>query len=241
LEHEIWQQIHPRECVKQRWSKGDKLGAPNIHKMINRFNLVSQWVTTEIVKVEELKPRAVMLNRFLFIAQKCRELNNYNAVMEILSALNNTSVHRLRQTWELLPEKSLEVWDSLATLMDGVGNFASYRAALRKSKGGVVPYLGLYLTDLTFIDDGNLDSIESPNGTKMINFSKLSLVASVIRDMKQYSETPYNLERIEFIQDYLKSRPIIDDPQELYDLSCQREERIKKKPKSNTITANPLG
>lgn len=40
---------------------------------------MSSWVAGAILEVEDLKLRAVTLNRFIFIAQKCRELNNYNA------------------------------------------------------------------------------------------------------------------------------------------------------------------
>jgi hypothetical protein len=74
------------------------------------------WAATEIVETEDLKMRAVILNRFIFIAQKCRELNNFNAVMEILSALQSASVHRLKQTWDVSWGEFGD-WEKLLTLM----------------------------------------------------------------------------------------------------------------------------
>jgi len=144
--------------------------------------------------------------------------------MEILSALNSSSVYRLRQTWELLPPKSLQLFESLVNLMDGEGNFNTYRLALKKSQPPVVPYLGMYLTDLVFIDDGNTDLIP---GTKLVNFSKWSLSASVIRDMQLYQMTPYPLEPIEFVQNFLLNQPTKDE-ETLYKMSLEREERKKK-------------
>jgi hypothetical protein len=102
IEHQLYKAIQPTECLGLKWTKPNKNElAPNICKMINRFNQVSVWVATEILEVEDLKLRAVTLNRFIFVAQKCRELNNYNGVMEILSALQGSSIHRLKQTWDV--------------------------------------------------------------------------------------------------------------------------------------------
>ena len=39
--------------------------APNIMAMIQRFNVVSRWVATEIVQVEDITLRASVLNHFL--------------------------------------------------------------------------------------------------------------------------------------------------------------------------------
>ncbi|KAJ1655371.1 Ras guanine nucleotide exchange factor bud5 [Coemansia sp. RSA 25] len=39
--------------------------------------------------------------------------------------------------------------------MDPDHNYANYRAILRRSQPPLLPFLGLYLTDLTFLEDGN--------------------------------------------------------------------------------------
>lgn len=81
IEHELFKKIKSHECIKQKWVReAQKENAQNIIKMIHRFNRVtnthysvtvqvSLWVATEIVSVEDLKLRAVLLNRFIFIAQ----------------------------------------------------------------------------------------------------------------------------------------------------------------------------
>jgi son of sevenless-like protein len=61
---------------------------------------------------------------------------------------------------------------------------------------------GVYLTQLTFIQDGNPDNV---NG--LVNFSKRHKAAEVINDMKRWQTKPYNLQPISgvlaFIEDAL--------------------------------------
>ena len=88
--------------LNQNWSKKDRdVNAPNIVAVIKRFNLVSTWVATEIVKAEKLKDRIQLVKNFIKIAHECKNLSNYNAVMEILSGLQNSAIYRLKKTWEV--------------------------------------------------------------------------------------------------------------------------------------------
>ena len=77
---------------------------------------------------------------------------------------------------------------------------------------------GVYLTDLTFIDE-NPDTV---NG--MINFTKRRLVYSVISKIQQYQQTHYNLQPVDQIIHQLLSVSILDD-NTLYGLSLKREPR----------------
>jgi len=203
--------------------------APNITKLIAWFNQVSGWVVSEILDKEDLKERALILNRFIFIADKCRELNNYNGMMEILSALNNSTVHRLKRTWELLPPKTVEIFQAMTQIMDAEGNKTTYRELLQVSTPPILPYLGLFLTDLVFIYDGNPDNI--PN-TKLINIAKLDLLANTLKILQRYQDTPYCLEKLDFVQDFLRAKSVGAkdwDEDEMYKLSIKREERTKRR------------
>ena len=97
----------------------------------------------------------------------------------------------------------MEVFENLEILMNPEGNFITYRDTLRKSKPPMVPYLGFTLTDLVFINEviefwvlvirvykGNPDLIPQ---TSLINWWKLNLIATVIKEIQQYQETPYIL------------------------------------------------
>jgi hypothetical protein len=83
---------------------------------------------------------------------RLRENNNYNGVMEILSSLHCSSISRLSQSWALLTPAAIVNFDKLTELMGPKENFKVYRDAFRDVKGNACcPYLGLWLTDLTFV------------------------------------------------------------------------------------------
>jgi hypothetical protein len=46
----------------------------------------------------------------------------------------------------------------------------------------------MYLTDLTFIHDGNPDIVP---GTKMVNFGKCVLISDVLREIQLYQQTRF--------------------------------------------------
>ena len=65
-------------------------------------------------------------------------------------------------------------------------SFRGLRNCLRSADPPCVPYLGMYLTDLTFIEDGNPDTVDG-----LINFVKRRLYANVIRDLQQFQFLEY--------------------------------------------------
>lgn len=55
--------------------------------------------------------------------------------------------------------------------MDSHNNFSNFRDAVQHADPPIIPYLGVYLTDLTFIEDGNNNMLPVADGrTDIINF-----------------------------------------------------------------------
>lgn len=85
--------------------------------------------------------------------------------------------------------------------------------------------LGVYLTDLTFIEDG----IPSLTPSDLINFHKRVRTAVVIREMQQYQNTPYQLQPVPELQDYvLSNMQAAADVHEMYDRSLEVEPRERE-------------
>lgn len=113
--------------------------------------------------------------------------------------------------------------DSLRQTMDTASNFAKYREALHSVNPPCVPFLGVYLTDLTFIEDGNPDLLK---GTSLINFDKRFKVATVIVEVQQYQSAQYCLQAVSEIEKYLMDKFQSAQPiNQLYDLSLKIEPR----------------
>ncbi len=85
-----------------------------------------------------------------------------------------------------------------------------------------VPYLGLFLSDLTFISDGNQDFWK---GTNLINFEKRVMIANVILKIQEYQSRPYCFKPIPEIITFLTEVEILEEKQ-IFSLSLECEPRV---------------
>lgn len=207
-EFDMFEKLRPWEFIGQAWAKaGKEQKAPNLLKIIDRFNTVSSWAISEICRCESVKRRGKVMQKIVEVAGFLRQYNNFNSLMAIIAALNNSSVSRLRQTFSSLTQKLTAQLAELNDLVSQVGNYAKLRNAIHSCTPPLVPYLGMYLTDLTFIDE-NRDLTEAG----LINFSKRRQIANVVQnEIAQYQQERYNLEPVPQIQQFLTNLQYFDD------------------------------
>jgi son of sevenless-like protein len=218
LEHDLYKAIKPWEFLTH--TQGKKCA--NIMNLINRFNDVNKWVQTEILKGGETpKQRAVVFGKLLEICEHLKSLNNYNALMEIVSGLNASPIFRLKLTWAAIGSKQVEAFRELEALVSSNSAYKNLRTKLHTIKPPCIPYMGMYLTDLTFINDGNPQYLEQG----YINFDKCRRLSAVIQEIIQYQQTPYCLKSVDEIQVYLRNLDFERDENRIYQLSLQLEER----------------
>src|SRR5690606_26945417 len=94
--------------------------------------------------------RAEVFKHWIKVAQKCYELSNFDTVMAILCTLNATAISRLKKTTALLPEKYKNMLAELRKSIDVSRNLAVIRAKLREAVPPCLPFVGMYLTDVSF-------------------------------------------------------------------------------------------
>lgn len=88
---------------------------------------------------------------------------------------------------------------------------------------------GVYLTTLTFINDGAGDRL----GDNMINFRKRQKAAEVIQDIKRWQSKPYNFQTVASILSYLeecfnKYSDGHDYADQFWNISLEREPRERE-------------
>ncbi|KAI9493737.1 ras guanine nucleotide exchange factor domain-containing protein [Zychaea mexicana] len=225
MDSKLYSRIKPVECLDKNWGKGDADNvAANVKASIEYSNQVTAWVTDSILSKDEVKKRAAVVKHWITVAEKCRLLNNYNTCMAILSAFDNSSIGRMKRTWELMNARTTQTLTGIRRLMGANKNFNEYRDIIHKVNPPCIPFLGIYLQDLTFIEDGNSNYLKKSN--HLINFGKRMKTAEVIRELQQYQSTPYLLQAVPDIQEFIKTHlQSSRDEETLYNLSLTLEPR----------------
>uniref|UniRef100_A0AAR2LGK2 Ras protein-specific guanine nucleotide-releasing factor 2a n=1 Tax=Pygocentrus nattereri TaxID=42514 RepID=A0AAR2LGK2_PYGNA len=223
LDHIIFRSIPYEEFLGQGWMKMDKTErTPYIMKTSQHFNDVSNLVASQIMSHTDVGSRASSIEKWVAVADICRCLNNYNGVLEITSALNRSAIYRLKKTWAKISKQTKALMDKLQKTVSSEGRFKNLRETLKNCNPPCVPYLGMYLTDLAFIEEG------TPNFTEegLVNFSKMRMISHIIREIRQFQQTPYRIEHQPKVTQYLLDKALIMDEDTLYDLSLKIEPRL---------------
>jgi len=228
LESRLYRAVLPDELLEAGRS-GSSTPA-NVKAITTLSTAITGWVTEIILGEQDTKKRATLLKYFIKVADRCSRLNNFATPRSILAALDSATISRLQQTWAVVPQKQRVQFDALRKLADYSRNFAEYRSRLRNTVAPAVPFLGLYLTDLTFCRDGHPSHRPHPSvpGKQLINFNKYYKLARIVQDMQRF-QTPYTLKEISEVQQYLsfvlKNTKSEGDLQDLYRRSLVVEPR----------------
>uniref|UniRef100_A0A1A8RJF7 Ral guanine nucleotide dissociation stimulator-like 3a n=1 Tax=Nothobranchius rachovii TaxID=451742 RepID=A0A1A8RJF7_9TELE len=207
--------------------------------------------------------RARIIERWIAIAQECRQLKNFSSLRAILSALQSNAVYRLKKTWAAVSRESTNTFDQLCETFpdencvltsrgvlveDGShpeGSAAqSYKSARVCSESrhmsfssGIVPYLGTYLTVLTMLDTALTDSVEGG----LINFEKRRRECEILSQIQQLQTfcCRYDLPVNASITAWLQAHTQLTD-QESYELSRDLEPPVDPCPNSPNLWSSSL-
>ncbi|XP_039663127.1 ral guanine nucleotide dissociation stimulator-like 1 isoform X2 [Perca fluviatilis] len=191
--------------------------------------------------------RARIIERWIAIAQECRQLKNFSSLRAVLSALQSNAVYRLKKTWAAVSRESMATFDLLCEIFpdencvltsreilveDGTqpeGSATPGSASRHSFSSGVVPYLGTYLTVLTMLDTALPDTVEGG----LINFEKRRREFEIVSQIRQLqaSCSNYSLPVNHRIAAWLQAHTLLTD-QESYELSRDLEPPVDPCPSS---------
>ena len=202
-----------------RWGKEQsETLSPNLCRFIAHFNRMSFWVRTLILNEQRQQEREKIFKKFLKIMRILKKLNNFSAFLAILSALDSSPLRRLE--W---PKQYSELLAEDTKLIDSTSAFKTYRKALSEAKAPCIPYLGLILTDITFIHLGNPQDL--PDGK--VNFVKRWQQYNILDTVRRFKENLYDFSRDEKVLDFLNEYEEHMEEEEMWEKSQQIRPRVR--------------
>jgi hypothetical protein len=197
--------ISPQELLGEKWTKQGGINTPNVKAMSSFTTGLTNLVVDSILQHEEVKKRALVIKQWIKIANHCSQLHNFDAVTAITCGLSDTSVKRLKLTWDAVTVKRKEMLKSLQASVEFNQNFKVLRAQLHDQVPPCLPFVGMFLTDLTFVNAGNLDTRTTETGMTVINFDKHIRTARIIGDLQRF-QIPYRLAELPELQEWLTAQ-----------------------------------
>ncbi|OHT11495.1 hypothetical protein TRFO_19034 [Tritrichomonas foetus] len=170
----IYSKIERYEFIKCAWSKPDRdVKAAHITELTKNFNKTAVIVMETILREKKLKQRKMVLESWIKIMEEAEKINNFNLIFEIDAAMTNPAIIRLKQTWDKVNPDLRNSYNQLSDITAPFRKFGKYKTKL----DGIpcvkaLPYLGPWLTEMTFIEDGNPKTKALESGEDAINFQK---------------------------------------------------------------------
>jgi hypothetical protein len=158
-----------------------------IKEYTNNFNQLATYLRDQILLTKGTKERARMICFFLDIADaSLKGHNDFTTSLAIYAALNVSYISRLKDAWAIVHRtKQMKVLTDLSEQFSTKGNFKNQRIRyeqLSKAELTYIPYLGLILQDITFIEDGNPGKCSTALG-KTYNIEKLKMLLHAIQNI----------------------------------------------------------
>ncbi|MDI1487173.1 MAG: Ras guanine nucleotide exchange factor bud5 [Ramalina farinacea] len=211
-ESQIFCSILPEELLASEWTKQTGSMAVNVRAMSRLSTDLANLVADNILHDLDPKKRAMIIKQWTKVALKLLDLSNYHSLMAVVCSLTQSTIMRLKRTWELVSSKTKLRLDRLKKIINHDRNYASLRQTFQKQTPPCVPWVGLYLTDLTFIDAGNQCTRQLPSKTlfdgcskSVINFDKHMKTAKIISELQRF-QVPYRLNEVAELQTWLQDQ-----------------------------------
>lgn len=148
VDAELFKKVVPHHCLGSVWSRrchkySGSNQSPSVYATVEQFNAVTYRVIATIVKQPTLpaNERALVIQKWIDIAQECRQLKNFSSLKAIISGLQSAPVYRIRSVWDLVSKQHLTLFAELSSIFSEENNQKMCRELLNKE--GTAKYADL--------------------------------------------------------------------------------------------------
>ena len=197
ISYKMMSSIDVNELWSCNFSKEDKLSkAPNVMKLIERFDKLMLFIIEDICSYETNKARAKIITKWANIAKKCKDFHNYNDLLIINQCFNHYLLKKLIKTWKKLSKSTLML---IAELNKFCNNQQCYLNIRREMVGckhlAYIPYLGILLKEIVDIED-KYKYIERIGDYNCINCIKLQKIYWEVKKFFEFKNITFTFTQI---------------------------------------------
>ncbi|XP_067831190.1 RAS guanyl-releasing protein 1-like isoform X2 [Heptranchias perlo] len=204
---------------------------PALERSVSLVNGISQWVQLMILNRPTPAQRAEVFTKFIHVAQKLRQLQNFNTLMAIIGGLCHSAISRLKETSSYFSQEVSKTLNEMTELLSSCSNYSNYRRVFSECTGFKIPILGVHLKDLVSLNEALPDYIED----KKINLNKLQQLYSRISELNQIQGgTPPFEANKDLVHLLTLSLDLYYTEDEIYELSYAKEPKTHR-----TVSVSP--
>ena len=192
ISYQMMRNINQQELLNKNFTSKDKATkAPNVMKMIDRFNKLVLFIIEDIFSYDSKKLRCECIEKWVEVALKLKELHNYNDLVMINTCFVNLTLNKLKLTFKKLSNKYKNIIKEMNSFCSSKQCYINIRKLMFNSKGiPYIPYLGIILKEIISIEE--MKYIINENN---INFGKIVKLYNVINRFNKFKKSKFSFEK----------------------------------------------
>ncbi|XP_014411133.1 RAS guanyl-releasing protein 4 isoform X2 [Camelus ferus] len=224
LEFRSFQAITPQD-LRGYVLQGSVRGCPALEGSVGLSNSVSRWVQVMVLSRPGPAQRAQVLEKFIHVAQRLHQLQNFNTLMAVTGGLCHSAISRLKDSHAHLSPDSTKALLELTELLASRNNYACYRRTWAGCTGFRLPLLGVHLKDLVSLHEAHPDRL--PDGR--LHLLKLNSLYLRLQELAalQRQQPPCSANE-DLLHLLTLSLDLFYTEDKIYELSYLREPRYPK-------------
>uniref|UniRef100_A0A6B2L6G7 Ras-GEF domain-containing protein n=1 Tax=Arcella intermedia TaxID=1963864 RepID=A0A6B2L6G7_9EUKA len=199
----IFSLINPRDLLY--WNSKAEEKKLRIMDFINNFNYLCQWAISFILVGINEKQRGFFITHVIYVMIEAFSIGNYHCAVALLACLDGVAISRLKKSWCFVEETQINSLENIRNQLSANGNWKIYRELVQQRQDPCLPYIGVYLQDIFFIEDGN----PSTSG-ELFNFEKMTQFSNCLQEIMRFFYIKYDFKSVPEIQETINSIKVFE-------------------------------
>lgn len=206
IERDLLLAVDWKELVNMKWDEPlvpynswlrlllDSSNKTQLQMVTLRFNLVTNWIISEILLCKDMNVRIMAITRFIHLAITCKRHQNYATMFQIMLALTAPIIKKLKSTWNRVDAGDLLIFKELKDTSSPHDNFRAIRVCMDTAipSKGIIPFIALDLSDLN-VNSERPNIVECPAEPESNSDNSESNDQSKAEEEEEEEEEPYEL------------------------------------------------